>query len=151
MRRMCECWKVCTSFIWVPQQLVRSRLSPPRSSKHLAVDQFSTALFAVISTSRIFLFCLNRRNMENNRTFLYFAYGSNLLKERLQLKNPSATVHCVARLKVRSDDNQESVPCDFFTYIRTTTFSVFFFRTTNWYLGTTKALPVTGGTGGWPP
>uniref|UniRef100_A0A665TLT6 Gamma-glutamylcyclotransferase b n=1 Tax=Echeneis naucrates TaxID=173247 RepID=A0A665TLT6_ECHNA len=38
-------------------------------------------------------------NMENNRTFLYFAYGSNLLKERLQLKNPSATVHCVATLK----------------------------------------------------
>ncbi|XP_072316765.1 gamma-glutamylcyclotransferase [Eucyclogobius newberryi] len=32
-------------------------------------------------------------------TFLYFAYGSNLLKERLQLKNPSATVHCVARLQ----------------------------------------------------
>uniref|UniRef100_A0A674NXN6 Gamma-glutamylcyclotransferase b n=1 Tax=Takifugu rubripes TaxID=31033 RepID=A0A674NXN6_TAKRU len=38
-------------------------------------------------------------NMENNHTFLYFAYGSNLLKERLQLKNPSAIVHCVARLK----------------------------------------------------
>uniref|UniRef100_A0A669CDE1 Gamma-glutamylcyclotransferase b n=2 Tax=Oreochromis TaxID=8139 RepID=A0A669CDE1_ORENI len=38
-------------------------------------------------------------NMEDNHTFLYFAYGSNLLKERLQLKNPSATVHCVARLK----------------------------------------------------
>ncbi|XP_017165108.1 gamma-glutamylcyclotransferase isoform X5 [Poecilia reticulata] len=37
--------------------------------------------------------------MENNQTFLYFAYGSNLLKERLQLKNPSATVYCVARLK----------------------------------------------------
>ncbi|XP_066500162.1 gamma-glutamylcyclotransferase isoform X2 [Hoplias malabaricus] len=32
-------------------------------------------------------------------TFLYFAYGSNLLKERLQLKNPSARVHCVARLQ----------------------------------------------------
>uniref|UniRef100_A0A8C7M0M1 Gamma-glutamylcyclotransferase b n=1 Tax=Oncorhynchus mykiss TaxID=8022 RepID=A0A8C7M0M1_ONCMY len=32
-------------------------------------------------------------------TFLYFAYGSNLLKERLQLKNPSASIHCVARLK----------------------------------------------------
>ncbi|TRY56493.1 hypothetical protein DNTS_008783 [Danionella cerebrum] len=31
--------------------------------------------------------------------FLYFAYGSNLLKERLQLKNPSATIYCVARLK----------------------------------------------------
>ncbi|XP_043972152.1 gamma-glutamylcyclotransferase b isoform X1 [Gambusia affinis] len=37
--------------------------------------------------------------MENNQTFLYFAYGSNLLKERLQLKNPSATVYCVAKLK----------------------------------------------------
>lgn len=41
--------------------------------------------------------------MEDVQTFLYFAYGSNLLKERLQLKNPSATVHCVARLKVWSD------------------------------------------------
>ncbi|KAK5922820.1 hypothetical protein CgunFtcFv8_020053 [Champsocephalus gunnari] len=37
--------------------------------------------------------------MQNDHTFLYFAYGSNLLKERLQLKNPSATVHGVARLK----------------------------------------------------
>uniref|UniRef100_A0A8C8A263 Gamma-glutamylcyclotransferase b n=1 Tax=Oryzias sinensis TaxID=183150 RepID=A0A8C8A263_9TELE len=42
--------------------------------------------------------CLDA-SMENNRTFLYFAYGSNLLKERLRLKNPSATVLCVARLK----------------------------------------------------
>ncbi|XP_051922562.1 gamma-glutamylcyclotransferase b isoform X1 [Hippocampus zosterae] len=40
--------------------------------------------------------------MEDSHNFLYFAYGSNLLKERLQLKNPSATLHCVARLKVRS-------------------------------------------------
>ena len=38
----------------------------------------------------------------DNSTFLYFSYGSNLLKERLQLRNPSATVHCIARLKVRS-------------------------------------------------
>ncbi|KAG9283931.1 gamma-glutamylcyclotransferase-like [Astyanax mexicanus] len=37
--------------------------------------------------------------MENQTTFLYFAYGSNLLKERLQLKNPSARVHCIARLQ----------------------------------------------------
>ncbi|KAG7475558.1 gamma-glutamylcyclotransferase-like [Solea senegalensis] len=37
--------------------------------------------------------------MENSHIFLYFAYGSNLLKERLQLKNPSAAVHCVAWLK----------------------------------------------------
>lgn len=40
--------------------------------------------------------------MENSHTFLYFAYGSNLLKERLRLQNPSAMVHCVARLKVTS-------------------------------------------------
>ncbi|XP_018610181.1 gamma-glutamylcyclotransferase isoform X1 [Scleropages formosus] len=35
----------------------------------------------------------------NKKSFLYFAYGSNLLKERLQLENPSARVHCVARLQ----------------------------------------------------
>lgn len=35
----------------------------------------------------------------NASTFLYFAYGSNLLKERLQLRNPSAIVYCVAKLK----------------------------------------------------
>ena len=40
--------------------------------------------------------------MENKHTFLYFAYGSNLLKERLQLRNPSALIHCVATLKVTS-------------------------------------------------
>nr|XP_057909475.1 gamma-glutamylcyclotransferase b [Doryrhamphus excisus] len=38
-------------------------------------------------------------NMADANTFLYFAYGSNLLKERLQLKNPSAALHCVAVLK----------------------------------------------------
>ncbi|XP_076868249.1 gamma-glutamylcyclotransferase [Brachyhypopomus gauderio] len=32
-------------------------------------------------------------------TFFYFAYGSNLLKERLQLENPSARIHCVAKLQ----------------------------------------------------
>ncbi|XP_048009451.1 gamma-glutamylcyclotransferase b [Megalobrama amblycephala] len=41
----------------------------------------------------------NSTDHKNGSTFLYFAYGSNLLKERLQLKNPSATVHCVAKLK----------------------------------------------------
>uniref|UniRef100_A0AAZ3PCY9 Gamma-glutamylcyclotransferase n=2 Tax=Oncorhynchus tshawytscha TaxID=74940 RepID=A0AAZ3PCY9_ONCTS len=42
------------------------------------------------------------RSMDDNieiHTFLYFAYGSNLLKGRFQLKNPSASIHCVARLK----------------------------------------------------
>ncbi|XP_067303997.1 gamma-glutamylcyclotransferase [Pseudorasbora parva] len=41
----------------------------------------------------------NSTDHKNGSTFLYFAYGSNLLKERLQLKNPSATIHCVAKLK----------------------------------------------------
>lgn len=31
--------------------------------------------------------------------FLYFAFGSNLLKERLQLANPSATFYSTGRLK----------------------------------------------------
>lgn len=31
--------------------------------------------------------------------FLYFAYGSNLLRERLRLHNPTATFVCVARLE----------------------------------------------------
>ncbi|XP_063040909.1 gamma-glutamylcyclotransferase a [Engraulis encrasicolus] len=31
--------------------------------------------------------------------FMYFAFGSNLLKERLQLKNPSATFYSTGRLK----------------------------------------------------
>ncbi|XP_043825259.1 gamma-glutamylcyclotransferase [Dromiciops gliroides] len=36
---------------------------------------------------------------ESGEHFLYFAYGSNLLKERLQLKNPSAEFFCVAKLQ----------------------------------------------------
>lgn len=34
----------------------------------------------------------------DDRTFLYFAYGSNLLKERIQLTNPSAVIHGAAKL-----------------------------------------------------
>ncbi|XP_072561628.1 gamma-glutamylcyclotransferase a isoform X2 [Paramormyrops kingsleyae] len=37
--------------------------------------------------------------MSNVGHFMYFAFGSNLLKERLQLKNPSAVFHCLGRLK----------------------------------------------------
>ncbi|XP_012411328.1 gamma-glutamylcyclotransferase isoform X2 [Trichechus manatus latirostris] len=33
-------------------------------------------------------------------SFLYFAYGSNLLKERIHLQNPSAAFCCVACLQV---------------------------------------------------
>ncbi|KAK7124238.1 hypothetical protein R3I94_018564 [Phoxinus phoxinus] len=31
--------------------------------------------------------------------FMYFGYGSNLLKERLQLKNPSAVFHSVGKIQ----------------------------------------------------
>ncbi|KAK9526855.1 hypothetical protein VZT92_015532 [Zoarces viviparus] len=34
-----------------------------------------------------------------NGRFMYFAFGSNLLKERLQLANPTATFHTTGRLK----------------------------------------------------
>jgi hypothetical protein len=33
-------------------------------------------------------------------TFLYFAYGSNLLRQRLHMDNPSAKFVDVAKLKV---------------------------------------------------
>uniref|UniRef100_A0A8C8AHE7 Gamma-glutamylcyclotransferase n=1 Tax=Otus sunia TaxID=257818 RepID=A0A8C8AHE7_9STRI len=33
--------------------------------------------------------------------FLYYAYGSNLLRERLLLSSPSAVLRAVARLQVR--------------------------------------------------
>ncbi|KAJ8005395.1 hypothetical protein DPEC_G00146180 [Dallia pectoralis] len=55
-----------------------------------------------LSIALLLMFLLLSENMDDNienRTFLYFAYGSNLLKERVQMKNPSATIHCVARLK----------------------------------------------------
>ncbi|KAJ8268283.1 hypothetical protein COCON_G00134550 [Conger conger] len=32
-------------------------------------------------------------------TFMYFSFGSNLLRERLRLMNPSATFYCIGRLK----------------------------------------------------
>ncbi|XP_062385265.1 gamma-glutamylcyclotransferase a [Sardina pilchardus] len=37
--------------------------------------------------------------MSSDGDFMYFAFGSNLLKERLQLKNPSATFYSTGRLK----------------------------------------------------
>ncbi|KAM3858681.1 gamma-glutamylcyclotransferase a [Diretmus argenteus] len=37
--------------------------------------------------------------MSGDGRFTYFAFGSNLLKERLQLANPSAVFHCTGRLK----------------------------------------------------
>lgn len=63
-------------------------------------SKFSLSLLPYLGN--IFHLAGTSYSMENNHTFLYFAYGSNLLKERLQLKNPSAIVHCVASLKVTS-------------------------------------------------
>ncbi|OCT74212.1 gamma-glutamylcyclotransferase [Xenopus laevis] len=37
--------------------------------------------------------------LPGGQSFYYFAYGSNLLKERLLLSNPSASFHCIASLK----------------------------------------------------
>ncbi|XP_008431037.1 gamma-glutamylcyclotransferase isoform X4 [Poecilia reticulata] len=73
-----------------------STISTSSFSKHTAGAQLiAHSLFLMTPVYR----SSPDKNMENNQTFLYFAYGSNLLKERLQLKNPSATVYCVARLK----------------------------------------------------
>lgn len=43
--------------------------------------------------------CEDVRGQEGE-SFLYFAYGSNLLTERIHLRNPSAAFCCVARLQV---------------------------------------------------
>lgn len=39
--------------------------------------------------------------MMSANTFLYFAYGSNLLMKRIHINNPSASRAGIARLKVR--------------------------------------------------
>uniref|UniRef100_A0A667WWD2 Gamma-glutamylcyclotransferase a n=1 Tax=Myripristis murdjan TaxID=586833 RepID=A0A667WWD2_9TELE len=41
----------------------------------------------------------SRLKMSRAGHFMYFAFGSNLLKERLQLANPSAIFCCTGRLK----------------------------------------------------
>ncbi|XP_012694161.2 gamma-glutamylcyclotransferase b [Clupea harengus] len=53
----------------------------------------------LLAVGLLFVPILEASGGMDNSTFLYFSYGSNLLKERLQLRNPSATVHCIARLK----------------------------------------------------
>lgn len=47
--------------------------------------------------------CEDTQGQEED-SFLYFAYGSNLLSDRIHLHNPSAVFFCVARLQV-------SAPC----------------------------------------
>ncbi|XP_046446169.1 gamma-glutamylcyclotransferase-like [Daphnia pulex] len=36
--------------------------------------------------------------MENNSTYFYFSYGSNMLKERIQINDPNAKPYAAARL-----------------------------------------------------
>lgn len=101
MRMVCECWKASASFLSLCNSC--SINSALYSSKQLwlgLAPHLSHCCLLIIFL--ISLLAGTGDSMENNHTFLYFAYGSNLLKERLQLKNPSATVHCVAMLKVRS-------------------------------------------------
>lgn len=43
--------------------------------------------------------CEDTQGQEEER-FLYFAYGSNLMRERIHLRNPSAAFCSVARLQV---------------------------------------------------
>ncbi|KAK5613752.1 hypothetical protein CRENBAI_016644 [Crenichthys baileyi] len=48
-----------------------------------------------------FLICIHFSKMSGSSEgkFMYFAFGSNLLKERLQLMNPSAVFYATGRLK----------------------------------------------------
>lgn len=45
---------------------------------------------------------LGDRNCKEEH-FLYFAYGSNLLRERIMLRNPSAAFHAIANLQVGTE------------------------------------------------
>lgn len=38
-----------------------------------------------------------------SETFLYFAYGSNMLAKRIHYKNPSAVQKYIGKLKVKDD------------------------------------------------
>ncbi|OWF37950.1 gamma-glutamylcyclotransferase-like [Mizuhopecten yessoensis] len=51
----------------------------------------------------------------DSETFLYFAYASNLLKERLQLENPSATFVAIGKLenyRFCFDTNGDPTACE---------------------------------------
>uniref|UniRef100_A0A3P9JCC2 Gamma-glutamylcyclotransferase a n=1 Tax=Oryzias latipes TaxID=8090 RepID=A0A3P9JCC2_ORYLA len=57
--------------------------------------------FTIKNIIRLSLFFLQSLNMSGSSSghFMYFAFGSNLLKERLHLANPSATFFSIGRLK----------------------------------------------------
>uniref|UniRef100_A0ABI7Y8X8 gamma-glutamylcyclotransferase n=4 Tax=Felidae TaxID=9681 RepID=A0ABI7Y8X8_FELCA len=72
------------------------KLGRSQSSSHcLAAD---SAAVQVSGWSMANSGCEDLRGQEGE-SFLYFAYGSNLLTERIHLRNPSAVFCCVARLQ----------------------------------------------------
>lgn len=94
MRMAEDCWNASTLFLWFSSCVVFG------SALQSAIFPWKFSLSSLPYLGSIVHLAGTSYSMENNHTFLYFAYGSNLLKERLQLKNPSAIIHCVARLKV---------------------------------------------------
>lgn len=42
----------------------------------------------------------NNMTSENNQTFMYFAYGSNLLLKRIHINNPSAIRKDIGKIQV---------------------------------------------------
>lgn len=60
--------------------------------KHLQIDRFYPCSYVSGISQKM--------SDTDKDHFMYFAFGSNLLKERLQLANPSATFFTTGRLKV---------------------------------------------------
>ena len=59
-------------------------------------------LYKSFNSSILFYIAVNYTIM-SSKTFLYFAFGSNLLQERIRLSNPSAILRDVACLQVNWD------------------------------------------------
>lgn len=59
-------------------------------------------VLAFLSSVVVMASCLSRTSVaaRTNGTFLYFAYGSNLLDQRIHINNPSAVRKAHAKLQV---------------------------------------------------
>lgn len=115
------------------QKSARTQLAPPARPTftlnssggcHCELVSPDTAAISVLSPNRC---CLRRgrtgvwRDMassgcedqqgQEEESFLYFAYGSNLLSERIHLRNPSAAFCCVARLQVSAPRPASATLC----------------------------------------
>lgn len=58
-------------------------------------------LFQLMLVRRVATASLSTAARMENDTFLYFAYGSNLLEKRIHIQNPTAVRKGIGRLKVR--------------------------------------------------